>query len=105
MKASRAMSDALTLIASWTAGAALSVLFFGGLWWSIARGIASPRPALWFAVSLLLRASVVLGGIYLVGQGDWRRMAACLVGFAMTRPLVLWSIRHWTREAGHAPDA
>ena len=99
------MSDALPLIASWGAGAALAILFFGGLWWTIARGIASPRPALWFAVSLLLRASLVLSGIYLVGQGDWRRIVACLAGFAMTRPLVLWSTRHLPREAGHAPDA
>jgi F1F0 ATPase subunit 2 len=99
------MSDALPLIAAWGAGAALAILFFGGLWWTIARGIASPRPALWFAVSLILRASAVLGGIYLVGHGDWRRIVACLVGFAMTRPLALWSIRHLAREAGNAPDA
>jgi F1F0 ATPase subunit 2 len=99
------MTDALPLIASWAAGAALAILFFGGLWWTIQRAIASPRPALWFAGSLLLRASAVLGGIYLVGQGEWIRIVACLVGFAMTRPLVLWSTRHLNREAAHAPDA
>ena len=99
------MSDALPLISSLGAGAALAILFFGGLWWTIARGIGSQRPALWFASSLLLRASLVLGGIHLVGQGDWRRMVACLVGFAMTRPLVRWSTRHLDREAANAPDA
>jgi len=99
------MTDAFPLIASWGAGAALAILFFGGLWWTTARGVASPRPALWFSISLLLRVSLVLGGIYLVGQDDWTRIVACLVGFAMTRPLVLWSTRHFVREARHAPDA
>ena len=99
------MTDVLPLIAAWGAGAALAILFFGGLWWTVPRGMASPRPALWFAISLLLRVSMVLGGVYLVGQGDWRRMVACLAGFAMTRPLVLWSTRHFMREAGNAPDA
>jgi F1F0 ATPase subunit 2 len=99
------MNDTLLLIACWGAGAALAILFFGGLWWTVPRGVASPRPALWFAISLLLRVSLVLGGIYLVGHGDWTRMVACLVGFAMARPLVLWSVRHWAWEAANAPDA
>lgn len=99
------MSDALPLIASWGAGAALSMFFFGGLWWTTTRAIASPRPALWFAISLLLRASVVLGGLYLVGQGDWRRIVSCLAGFAMTRPLVVWGTRHFRAGAQNAPDA
>ncbi len=99
------MSDALPLIGAWTAGAAFAVLFFGGLRWTVPRGLASPRPALWFAVSLSLRTSVVLGGIYLIGRGDWIRMVACLVGFAMTKPLLLRASGHFKREAGNAPDA
>ncbi len=99
------MADALPLIAAWLAGAVLSILFFGGLWWTIPRGILSPRPALWFGASLLLRVGAVLGGIYLVGRGDWTRMTACLVGFAMLRPLVLWMTRRLGREAPDASDA
>jgi F1F0 ATPase subunit 2 len=99
------MSDALSLIESWSAGAVLAVIFFGGLWWTIAKGMASPCPALWFAISLLLRASVVVGGVYLVGRGDWMRMVACLAGFAMTKPLIVWACGHFMREARNAPDA
>lgn len=99
------MADALPLIAAWIAGAALATLFFGGLWWTVSRGIASPHPALWFGISLLLRAGAVLGGVYLAGQGDWARMAACLAGFIMAKPLVLWATRRFMREASHAPHA
>jgi F1F0 ATPase subunit 2 len=99
------MSDALPLIAAWVAGLALAILFFGGLWWTVPRGMASRHPALWFGTSLLLRSGTVLGGIYLVGRGDWTRMAACLTGFIMMKPLVLWATRRFTREAANAPHA
>ena len=56
------MADALPLIAAWVAGAALGILFFGGLWWTVPRGIASPRPALWFGASLLLRVGPYWAG-------------------------------------------
>jgi len=99
------MADLLSLIAAWVAGAALAILFLGSLWWTVPRGIASRRPGLWFGTSLVLRTGAVLWSIYLVGQGDWTRIAACLVGFVMVKPLVLWAIGHFTREATNAPDA
>ena len=36
-------------------GLVLGGVFFGGLWWTVQKGFASPRPALWFLGSLLLR--------------------------------------------------
>ena len=99
------MAETLPLVLAWTAGAALALLFLGSLWWTVPRGLASRRPALWFATSLVLRTGAVLGGIYLVGRGDWTRIVACLVGFIMVKPLVLWAVGHFTREAANAPDA
>lgn len=71
------------------AGVALGTLFFGGLWWTVQRAAVSPRPALWFGPSLLLRIAVVAGGFYLVGDGTWQRLAACLGGFVLARAAVL----------------
>lgn len=99
------MTDVLPLIIAWIVGAALSILFLGGLWWTVPRGIASRRPALWFGMSLLLRTGAVLGGVYLVGRGDWIRIAACMAGFVMVKPLVLWATGRLMREAANAPDA
>lgn len=87
------------------AGAALGLLFFGGLWWTVRRAAASPRPALWFGPSLLLRMAGVVGGFYLVGAGQWTRLAACLAGFVLARGALLWLTRAPAGQgrARHAP--
>ncbi|MDB5977382.1 MAG: ATPase, subunit 2 [Nevskia sp.] len=82
-------SIVLGLATAALAGAALGALFFGGLWWTVRRAAASPRPALWFGPSLLLRMTVVVGGFYLVGGAHWPRLAACLLGFVLARIAVL----------------
>jgi F1F0 ATPase subunit 2 len=111
------MCEALTLVLSGVAGGMLGVLFFGGLWWTVRKGLSSQRPALWFFGSLLLRMSIVLAGFYLVGRGHWERLVLCLFGFVMARLVVTLRLRsgqawrtrlsgadrtHPTREASHA---
>jgi F1F0 ATPase subunit 2 len=94
------MNDVLSLAIAWAAGGILGAIFFGGLWWTVRRGVSSNRPALWFIVSLLLRSSIVLTGFYLVSNGDWRRLPACLVGFVMAQLLVTRLTR--STADGHA---
>ena len=72
-----------------TAGVLLGLFFFGGLWWTLRRALASPRPALWVGGSLLLRIGCVAAGFVVVSAGDWRRLLACLLGFWAARVLVL----------------
>ena len=79
------MNEALTLFLDVLAGGLLGGIFFGGLWWTVRRGVSSPRPAAWFFGSLLLRATVALTGFYFVAGGDWRRLLACLLGFILGR--------------------
>jgi F1F0 ATPase subunit 2 len=104
------MHETLTLALTWMAGAMLGVMFFGGLWWTVRKGVSSQRPAVWFFVSLLLRVSLALAGIYVVSAGQWERLLACLLGFVMARLSVTWLTRlsgaHDARpaqEASHAP--
>ena len=82
------MNESLTLVGAGLLGGMLGTAFFGGLWWTIRKGVASALPALWFLGSLLLRMSVVLAGFYFVGHGHWERLVACLVGFVMARFVV-----------------
>jgi F1F0 ATPase subunit 2 len=91
-------------------GVGLGAMFFGGLWWTARRGAASPRPALWFFVSLLLRMALAMAGFYLVAGGRWERMLACLLGFIVARIVVTWTTRpplthpvNANREPEHAP--
>lgn len=83
------MPELFLLTAAVLAGAALGALFFGGLWWTVQRAAVSPRPALWFGPSLLLRIAVVAAGFYLINDGSWPTLAACLAGFVLARVAVL----------------
>lgn len=96
------MTDALTMLAILATGMVLGLVFFGGLWWTVRMGLASPHPARWFVLSFLVRLGVVLGGIYLVSDGQWQPLLACLLGFWLARMLVL---RRTRAVASQRPQA
>ncbi len=94
------MNDTLALALAFLAGALLGMFFFGGLWWTVQKGLTSKTPALWFLGSLLLRTGLVLAGFYLAAQGHWSRLAACLLGFLTARLIV---VRRLTRAPAEEP--
>jgi F1F0 ATPase subunit 2 len=83
----------VALVLALLAGVLLGTIFFGGLWWTIRKGVSSKQPAALFLFSLLLRTSIALTGFYIFARGDWRRVLACLVGFFLARILVTWLTR------------
>jgi F1F0 ATPase subunit 2 len=107
-----AMAEAPVFLLAWFAGAALGVMFFGGLWWTVRKGVSSKEPARWFAGSLLLRTAIALPGVYFVSGGHWQRLLPCLVGFMMAQLGVTWMTGRWSgklvqpsQEAGHASQS
>lgn len=89
------MNEYLNLALALVAGVLLGAVFFGGLWWTVQKGISSKRSALWFFGSLLLRMSITLAGFYFVSGGHWGRLLTCLLGFVMAR----FSVMRLTRSA------
>jgi F1F0 ATPase subunit 2 len=83
------MNDPLMLVLSGSAGLVLGAIFFGGLWWTLQKSLASPRPALWILGSLLARMSLLLVGLYLVADGHWQRLLAGVVGVICARFIVV----------------
>ena len=79
------MSEYLSCALALAAGFLLGAFFFGGLWWTVRKGLTSQHPALWFFASMLTRTSVTLAGFYLVGGEEWPRWLACLIGFVLAR--------------------
>jgi F1F0 ATPase subunit 2 len=79
---------ALGLLPALLGGCLLGTAFYGSLWWTVRHGLPSSRPALWFIGSMALRTGFALAGIYLIGGGHGERLASCLLGFVMARPLV-----------------
>jgi F1F0 ATPase subunit 2 len=80
-----AMNEPLSLAFALAAGVLLGAMFYGGLWWTVRRGVSSKRVALWFLGSLLLRMGVALAGFYFVAGGHWQRLLLCLLGFVIAR--------------------
>jgi len=93
------VTDLLQFASAFAAGLLLGALFFGGLWWTVRRGVASPRPALWFFGSMLLRMAIALSGFLIVGGERWERWLLCLAGFVLARFAVQWSTRSARRSA------
>jgi F1F0 ATPase subunit 2 len=95
------MNESMSLALPVAEGVLIGALFFGGLRWTVRRGLLSQRPALWFLVSMLARMSTALLGFYLVGRESWERWLLCLIGFTLAR--LLMQQRSRTLQAGHAP--
>jgi F1F0 ATPase subunit 2 len=96
------MNETIILAAALVAGVLLGAIFFGGLWWTVHKGVTSKNPALWFLGSLLLRMGIVLAGFYFVARGDWKKLLLCLLGFLIVRVIMLRLTRS-NKEMNHAP--
>jgi len=71
-------------------GTLLGGMFFGGLLLTIVYGFKSPRPELWFLMSLIVRMSLTISGFILISAGRWERLLACLLGFLLARTIVFY---------------
>lgn len=103
------MSEVFNLISALVAGFLLGPFFFGGLWWTVRKGLLSGQPALWFFGSLLLRTGIAVAGFYFASGGHWDRLLMCLLGFFIMRRIVTRLTRapeeesnQLAKEAGHA---
>ena len=103
------MDETSSLALAGVAGLLLGAIFFGGLWWTVQKGVSSKRSALWFFGSLLLRTSIALAGFYFIAHGHWERLLVCLLGFVIARLIVTRLTRaaekptYLAQEASHAP--
>lgn len=103
------MNEILNLVAALAAGLLLGAFFFGGLWWTVQKGLSSRRPALWFLGSLLLRTVIAVAGFYFTSSGRWERLLICLLGFFIMRRIIIRLTRlpeedpnQLIKEASHA---
>jgi F1F0 ATPase subunit 2 len=90
------VSDIGAVIEALAIGMFLGALFFGGLWWTVHRGLAAANPALWFGVSALTRMAIILSGLYYVARAGWPSLVAGLCGVLIARVVAT----RLTRAAG-----
>ena len=104
------MNEMLNLVQALVTGVLLGAIYFGGLWWTIQKGVSSKQPALWFFGSLLLRTSIALAGFYFISRGHWEKLLVCLLGFVLARLIVTRLTRATEKqvcpaqEVSHAPQ-
>jgi len=98
------MNELVQILMVLFTGVLLGAIFFGGLWWTVQRGLSARQPALWFGASMLLRTAVVLAGFYFVAGPDWKRLLVCMVGFIIARFVVIrLTTKQKLTEVSHAP--
>ena len=71
------MNESLTLALAWVAGVLLGAIFFGGLWWTVRKGVSSQQPALWFSRQPAAADEHCPGWLLfcrgaVIGSGCWR---------------------------------
>lgn len=104
------MTETLLLLLAFPAGLLLGTFFYGGLWWTVQRGLASPRPHLWFMASYLLRTGIAVAGLFALSGGRWQRLLIALLGCLAARLITMRlskragpdDLSRANREAGHA---
>lgn len=82
------MNEKIVLLLSFIAGMGLGTFFYGGLWFTVKKGVGHSHPAIWFLLSMLLRTSGTLVGFYFIFSGDVSRLIVCLVGFILIRIVI-----------------
>lgn len=85
--------DAVSLIVAFTAGCVVGLVYFGLLWWTVRRIPTARRPGLLLLGSLVGRLAAALAAFYVVMDGRWERMAACLLGFLVVRQVMIGRLR------------
>ena len=82
------MNEYLYLTIALAGGMATGLLFFGGLWLTVRKSLASKTPALWLVGSFLLRSAVTMAAFYFLSGNDWKRLVICVAGFIIARTFI-----------------
>ncbi len=92
------MTEWLELLGVFVAGILSGVLFFGGLWYTVRKGVRLKNPFFLFAGSFIVRTAVTMAIFYYVSGGSWQRVLICTAGFMAAR----FAVMTVTRKPGSA---
>ena len=83
------MHDLIIYTATLFVGVLLGWFFYQGLWWTTKKGLKSKHPGFLFLASNLVRTGTVVAGFYLLSGGQWERLIAALLGFMLSRIILI----------------
>ena len=94
-RGSRIVTTRIVYFVVFIAGIGLGLLYFGGLWLTVRALSTVRRPGLLTLGSFAGRMAVTLVSFYLIMGGHWERLLAALLGFLLTRGML---VRRWGRK-------
>lgn len=90
------MNNIILIFQAGIIGLVCGTIYFGGLYWTVEKGLSSKRPALLFMGSFLLRSGVILAVLYFSMDGQAIRILISLAGFVIARIIINRIIRKKT---------
>ena len=75
----------LVAVGAMALGLLLGAVYFAGLWWTVVRVDRWRRPGRALALSFVLRAAVLLAGVYLLARAGIGPLALGLLGLVLAR--------------------
>ncbi len=81
------------MVFSFLAGIVLGLIFFGGLYYTTKNLPISKSPALLMFVSITLRMIVLIGGLYIVFNGEIIRLLIGILGVFAAKYIVVYSVK------------
>lgn len=83
------VGDVLGWVVPLAGGAAIGLVYFGGLWTTVRRLPTARRPGLLVFASFVARIAVAVTGFVLLLGGDTRRAVVALIGFLAVRTVAV----------------
>lgn len=77
----------IELVISFGGGLLLSGAYFAALWITVRRLPHARAPYALLGASFLLRTVGLLAGFYVLMQGRWERLLACVAGYLLVRTI------------------
>ncbi len=87
------MNNLVMILQAGIIGLVCGTFYFGGLYWTVEKGLSSKRPVLLFLGSFLLRSGAVLAAFYFTMDGQAIRALISLAGFVIARVIINRIIR------------
>ncbi len=84
--------DYAMLAAAFAAGLTLGSFYFAALRHTVKKLSTARHPARLMVMSLLVRLSVLLAGLYVVMGGQWERLAVAMLGFLLVRKILTFRL-------------
>jgi len=89
----------LVVVGAIALGLLLGAAYFAGLWWTVTRVDRWRRPGRALAISFVLRAALLLAGVYLLARAGIGPLALGLLGMLLARVALSLVLLPGTRAA------